>query len=97
MSPCSARITALVELVVGLGLGLGRLDGASATGLAERLGAALHLEVHADLEQLQRRQLADRLGAGELAPSTSSVPSSPSGESGSVAIVNQMLNSWLRR
>ena len=29
--------------------------------------------------------------------STSSVPSSPSCESGSVAIVNHMLNSWLRR
>ena len=28
---------------------------------------------------------------------TSSVPSRPSGESGSVASVNHMLNSWLRR
>ena len=52
-----------VELVVGLGLGLGRLDRLGGR-LGQRLGAALHLQVHADLEQLQRRQLADRLGAG---------------------------------
>ena len=31
--------------------------------------------------------------APAIRPRTSSVPSSPSGESGSVAIVNQMLNS----
>jgi hypothetical protein len=32
----------------------------------ERVGALLHLEVHPDLEEAQRRQLAHRLGAGEL-------------------------------
>ena len=32
-------------------------------GARERFGVALHLEVHADLEQFQRRQLAHRLGA----------------------------------
>jgi hypothetical protein len=53
-----------VELVVGLALGLGRrrdLD-----GLGQRVGATLHLEIHPDLEQLERRQLADRLGAGNV-------------------------------
>ena len=38
---------------------LGRLAGG-----AQRVRAALHLQVHADLEELERRQLADRLGAG---------------------------------
>ena len=51
-----------VELVVGLGLELDRL--LDLGGARERVGAALHLEVHADLEQPQRRQLAHRLGAG---------------------------------
>ena len=32
-------------------------------GRRQRLGALLHLEVHADLEQPQRRELAHRLGA----------------------------------
>ena len=41
---------------------LDRLD--RLAGRRQRVGAGLHLEVHADLEQLQRRQLADRLGAG---------------------------------
>ena len=53
----------LVELVVGDGLEVDGLDGDALAG--ERLGAALHFEVHADLEQFERRQLADRLGAGE--------------------------------
>ncbi|CAA9464120.1 MAG: hypothetical protein AVDCRST_MAG65-90, partial [uncultured Solirubrobacteraceae bacterium] len=35
-------------------------------GRRQRVGALLHLEVHADLEELERRQLADRLGAGAL-------------------------------
>jgi hypothetical protein len=53
-----------VQLVVGLGLGLGRLgrDGRA----RERARVALHLEVHADLEELERGQLADRLRAGLL-------------------------------
>jgi hypothetical protein len=33
-------------------------------GARERVSAGLHLQVHADLEQLQRRQLAHRLGTG---------------------------------
>ena len=84
-----------VELVVGLSLGLGRLHRLGDL-VREHFGALLHLEVHADLEELERRQLPDRLGAGQL-PQRVSVRSRPSGESGSVAIVNQMLNSWLRR
>ena len=35
--------------------------------------------------------------ADDTRASTSSVPSRPSGESGSVAIVNHRLKSWLRR
>ena len=53
-----------VELVVGLALGLRRrrhLD-----RLGQRVGPALHLEIHPDLEQLERRQLADRLRAGNV-------------------------------
>ena len=50
-----------VELVVGLALELHRLAGLR--GLRERLGVPLHLQVHPDLEQLQRRQLAHRLRA----------------------------------
>ncbi len=53
-----------VELVVGLGLELDRL--LDLGGARERVGVALHLEVHADLEQPQRRQLAHGLGAGLL-------------------------------
>ena len=53
-----------VRVVVGLRFGLGRLDRLG--GLGERVGAALHLEVHPDLEQLERRQLTDGLGTGEL-------------------------------
>ena len=69
-----------VELVVGLG---SSSIGSTADGRAgERLGVALHLEVHADLEQLQRRQLAHRLGAGSSRASTSSVPSRPSSRVG---------------
>ncbi|CAA9493653.1 MAG: hypothetical protein AVDCRST_MAG38-2737, partial [uncultured Solirubrobacteraceae bacterium] len=48
---------------------LDRLELLGRHGLAgggQRVGALLHLEVHADLEQLQRRQLADRLGPGAL-------------------------------
>jgi hypothetical protein len=45
-------------------LELHRLGGLA--GGAQRLGPALHLEVHADLEQAQRRELADRLRAGPL-------------------------------
>ena len=51
-----------VELVVGLGLGLGRRRHLNRLG--QRLGVPLHLEVHADLEQLERGELADGLGAG---------------------------------
>ena len=42
-----------VELVVGLGLELDRLGGGRGGG--KRIGVALHLQVHPDLEQLQRR------------------------------------------
>ena len=63
-SPCVARMTAMVELVVGLLLELDRLLGHGRLG--QLVGAAHELEVHADLEQLERRELADRLGAGEL-------------------------------
>ena len=53
----------LVELVEGLLL---ELDGLLGHGrLGEVLRAADQLEVHADLEELERRELADRLGAGE--------------------------------
>ena len=83
-----------VELVVGLAVKLDRL--ARLHGARERLRAALHLEVHADLEQPERGELAHRRGSG-LAREHLSVPSRPSFESGSVAIVNQMLNSWFRR
>ncbi len=51
----------LVELVIGLALGLGRRQRLHRLG--QILGRALHLQIHADLEQLQRGQLADRLGA----------------------------------
>ena len=74
---------------------LHRLD--RLAGGAQRVRPALHLEVHADLEELDRRQLADRLRAGLRSAITSSVPSSPSRESGSTAIVNQRLKSWSRR
>ena len=53
-----------VELVVGLLVELDRVLGHGRLG--QLLGAAHELEVHADLEQLERRELADRLGAGEL-------------------------------
>jgi hypothetical protein len=53
-----------VELVVGLLVELDRVLGHG--GLGQLVGAAHELEVHADLEQLERRELADRLGAGEL-------------------------------
>jgi len=50
-----------VVLVVGLRVELDRLFGLDRAG--ERLGVALHLQVHTDLEQLQRRQHAYRLRA----------------------------------
>jgi hypothetical protein len=53
-----------VEVVVRLRLGLGRRRGLDRRG--QVLGAARHLEVHADLEQRERRKLADRLRAGLL-------------------------------
>ena len=53
-----------VQLVVGLALGFGRLRRLHRLG--QRIGAALHLEIHPDLEQLQGRQLPNRLRAGEL-------------------------------
>ena len=53
-----------VEVVVGLRLGLGRLLGDGGAG--QRVGVADHLQVHPDLEQLERRQHAHRLGAGLL-------------------------------
>jgi hypothetical protein len=52
-----------VELVEGLLLELDGILGHR--GLGQLVGAAHELEVHADLEQLQGRQLADRLGPGE--------------------------------
>ena len=54
-----------VGVVVGLGLELARGHGLGDGG-RQRLGVALHLEVHVDLEELERRQLADRLGPGHL-------------------------------
>ncbi len=51
-----------VGLVVGLGIELDRLGGDRRRG--KRLGVALHLQIHPDLEQLERGQLAHRLGAG---------------------------------
>ena len=51
-----------VELVVGLALGLCRRRHLDCLG--QCVCIALHLEVHADLEQLERGELADRLGAG---------------------------------
>ena len=84
-----------VELVVGLRLELDRL--ARLGRARERLGVALHLEVHADLEQLQRRQLAHRLGAGLAREHLERALAARAAESGSVAIVNHRLNSWLRR
>ena len=53
-----------VEVVVGLLAELARLLGGSGRGQLGR--GALHLEVHADLEQLERRKLPDRLGALEV-------------------------------
>jgi len=53
-----------VEVVVGLALELRGLF--RDTGGGERVRVAGHLEVHADLEELERGQLADRLGAREL-------------------------------
>ncbi len=53
-----------VEFVVGLSLGFGGLGGLGRGG--QGLRAGLHLQVHADLEQLQRGQLTDRFGAGQL-------------------------------
>jgi hypothetical protein len=53
----------LVELVICNRLEVDGLHGDALAG--ECLGAALHFEVHADLEQFERGQLANRLGAGE--------------------------------
>ena len=53
----------LVELVVGLLVELDRVLGHGRLGQVG--GAAHELEVHADLEELERRKLANRLGAGE--------------------------------
>ena len=57
-------VTKIDTVMGGLG-GIGFVAGgptrAGVVG-AVRVGVALHLEVHADLEELQRRQLADRLG-----------------------------------
>ena len=61
--PLGGADNVLVELVVCNGLEVDGLDGDALAG--ERLGAALHFEIHADLEQFERGQLANRLGAGE--------------------------------
>ena len=95
-SPCVRADHGDVELVVGLTRSSSRGVTASTLG-GERLGVALHLEVHADLEQLQRRQLADRLGAGQLLEDVERALRGRARESGAIAIVNQRLNSWLRR
>ena len=53
-----------VKVVVILRLEVNRLFGNSSLG--ERVGVAAHLEVHPDLEQLQRWKLTDRLSAGQI-------------------------------
>ena len=55
-------MTALSSSSYGWGSDVDGLD--DLRGLGQRLGVARHLEVHADLEELERRQLTDRLGAG---------------------------------
>ena len=72
-----------------------RLDRLDRRG--ELLGAALHLEVHVDLEHRERRAACGSTPRRLRSFSTSSVPSRPSFESGAVAIVNHRLKSWLRR
>ena len=84
-----------VALVVGLRLELARDRRLGGGG--ERLGALLHLEVHVDLEQASGSGAGGSTRRRSARWRTSSVPWSPSSESGGVAIVNQRLNSCVRR
>ena len=94
MSPWSARITATSSSVGSIGTGS---IGSSATP------AEASAPVSPSISRSMR--ILNSLSVGswrtDSAPvsrwSTSSVPSRPSFESGSVAIVNHRLKSWLRR
>ncbi len=65
MSPCERADHRDVELVVGLALGLGRLGATSAALASASVPPSISRSMRI-LNSLQRRQLADRLGAGDL-------------------------------
>ena len=84
-----------VELVVGLGLELDRLARPRPRSRAPSVSPSISRSMRILNSFSVGSWRTDSAPASRA--STSSVPSSPSRESGSVAIVNHRLNSWLRR
>ena len=94
MSPCSARITAWSSSDSSIGSGS---IGSWATPAAAR--SLVPFSISRSIRILNSLSVGSwRTDSAPVSSvSTSSVPCRPSFESGSVAIVNHMLKSWLRR
>ena len=94
MSPWVARITAMSKSSYGCGS-----ISAGSCATPSRARSSVPPSISRSMRILKSFSVGSwRIDSAPVSCcKTSSVPCSPSAESGSVASVNQMLNSWLRR